>query len=117
MQVKEQAPSMKEKTLLKKCVSSVELVCGIPGRFLCTEQIFSSNIVMHTGDGKTHYILERLQKTCSAYVIIPIHEGFSYQRVIERLHTLPLTSDTNPMVKMVHGVFFNFTMCYQKVMC
>ena len=68
---------------------------------------------MYAGDGKTHYILDRLQKTCSEYVTIPIHEGFSYERVIKILRALPLTSYTN---NAVYGVFFNFTMCYQKVM-
>ena len=70
-------------------------------------------IMMYTGDGKTHYILDRLRKTCSRDVTIPIHEGFSYERVIKILRALPLTSYTN---NVVYGVFFNFTMCYQKVM-
>ena len=69
---------------------------------------------MYIGDGKSHHILNRLRMTCSAYITIPMHEGFSYQQVIERLRSLPLNSGT--MAKpAIYGVFFNFTMCYQKV--
>jgi hypothetical protein len=87
----EQGLCTKGKALLKDYIS-VKIVCGIPG------------------DGKTHHILDILCKTCSAYVIIPIHEGFSYQQVIKRLRALPLNSETS----RVYGVFLNFTMCYQK---
>ena len=73
------------------------------------------SIVTHAGDGKSHYILNNLQYNCSSrgVVTIPINEGFSCQRVVDRLRSLPLDADKSEIE--VYGVFFNFTMCYPKV--
>ena len=104
----------KKKALLKDNIS-VELICGVSGMICWSNTINVINaLFLYIGDGKSHYILNRLCMTCSAYVTIPMHEGFSYQQVIERLRSLPLNSGT--MAKpAIYGVFFNFTMCYQKV--
>ena len=111
--MKDQVLSGKEKALLKENIS-VELICGVSGMICGIKEIYITHIAMYTGDGKSHHILNRLRMTCSAYITIPMHEGFSYQQVIERLRSLPLNLGT--MAKpAIYGVFFNFTMCYQKV--
>ena len=65
-------------------------------------EIILSNI-LHAGDGKTHYIVEKLKGTHqSQQVTIAVNEAFSYMTAIEKLSSLP--SDQNGC-----KIFFNFT--------
>ena len=59
--------------------------------------------ILHAGDGKTHYIFEKLRGTPqSQQVTIAVNEGFSYMTAIEKLSSLP--SDQGGCT-----IFFNFT--------
>ena len=65
-----------------------------------------------SGDGKSHYIRNKLQM-CSFQVAIPVNESFSPLSVITRLRLLPLNTEASE--SEVYGIFFNFTICYPNV--
>ena len=67
--------------------------------------------ILYAGDGKTHYIVEKLKGTHQSHqVIIAINEAFSYMTAIEKLSSLP--SDHNGC-----AIFFNFTVVPPLVSC
>ena len=92
--------------------------CSLLNTFLCiesqycTKSLFSVLIIFITGDGKSHYVLTKLQN-CSSSIVIPVNEGFNLEKVLDTLCSLPLNVDRDD--DEVYGVFFNFTLCYPKV--
>ena len=67
--------------------------------------------ILYAGDGKTHYIVEKLKGTHQSHqVTIAVNEAFSYMTAIEKLSSLP--SDHNGC-----AIFFNFTVVPPLVSC
>ena len=71
--------------------------------------------VLYVGNGKSYYILNKLNDTCSAYRIIPINEGFTRHQVIKSLCSLPVYPDAFNSETKVYGICFNFTMYLTEV--
>ncbi len=58
------------------------------------------------GDGKSYFIKNHMQSTCDFSTCIPVHEGFTAKKGIEKLRTL-LSDATDD--ERILGVHFNIT--------
>ena len=59
--------------------------------------------VLHSGDGKTHYIQRKMKSSLGRQLTIAINESFSPVSVIQQLRSLPMESSHNVL-------YFSFTL-------